>query len=131
MCRKTRRDRLRAKLREIKEELRRRLHRPIPEQGAWLKQVVSGYYAYHAVPTNGRVLQAFRHHVEVLWYRTLKRRSQRDKITWERIRKLADKWLPKPKTLHPWPSDRFAVKHPRWEPYAGIPHVRICAGGAQ
>jgi RNA-directed DNA polymerase len=131
LCRKTRRDRLRAKLREIKEELRRRLHRPIPEQGAWLKQVVSGYYAYHAVPTNGRVLQAFRHHVEVLWYRTLKRRSQRDKITWERIRKLADKWLPKPKTLHPWPSDRFAVKHPRWEPYAGIPHVRICAGGAQ
>jgi hypothetical protein len=131
LCRKTQRDRLRARLREIKEELRRRLHRPIPEQGAWLKQVVSGYYAYHAVPTNGRVLQAFRHHVEVLWYRTLKRRSQRDRMTWERIRKLVDEWLPKPKTLHPWPSERFAVKHPRWEPYAGVPHVRICAGGAQ
>jgi group II intron reverse transcriptase/maturase len=131
LCRKTQRDRLRAKLREIKEELRRRLHRPIPEQGAWLKQVVSGYYAYHAVPTNGRVLQAFRHHVEALWYRTLKRRSQRDRMTWERIRKLADEWLPKPKTLHPWPSERFAVKYPRWEPYAGVPHVRICAEGAQ
>jgi RNA-directed DNA polymerase len=131
LCRKTQRDRLRAKLREIKEGLRWRLHRPIPEQGAWLKQVVSGYYAYHAVPTNGRVLQAFRHHVEALWYRTLKRRSQRDKMTWERIRKLADEWLPRPKTLHPWPSERFAVNHPRWEPYAGVPHVRICAGGAQ
>ena len=131
LCRKTQRDRLRAKLREIKEGLRWRLHRPIPEQGAWLKQVVSGYYAYHAVPTNGRVLQAFRHHVEALWYRTLKRRSQRDKMTWERIRKLADEWLLRPKTLHPWPSERFAVNHPRWEPYAGVPHVRICAGGAQ
>ncbi len=86
---------------------------------------------YHAVPTNGRALRAFREHVETLWHRTLKRRSQRDKTTWERLKKLADEWLPKPRILHPWPSNRFAVKHPRWEPYAGVPPVRICAGGAQ
>ncbi len=104
---------MRAKLGEIKEELRRRLHQPIPIQGDWLKQVVSGFNAYHAVPTNGRALRAFRKHVKALWYRTLKRRSQRDKMTWERLRTLADEWLPEPRILHPWPSDRFAVKHPR------------------
>ena len=113
LCRKTRRDRMRAKLGEIKEELRRRLHQPIPIQGDWLKQVVSGFNAYHAVPTNGRALRAFREHVKALWYRTLKRRSQRDKTTWERLKMLADEWLPEPRILHPWPSDRFAVKHPR------------------
>ena len=52
-------------------------------------------------------------------------------MTWERITRLANDWLPKPHILHPWPNVRFAVKHPRWEPYAGISPVRICAGGAQ
>jgi RNA-directed DNA polymerase len=131
LCRKTRRDRMRAKLREIKEELRRRLHQPIPEQGHWLRRVVSGFFNYHAVPTNGRALVAFRNHVETLWQRSLRRRSQRDKTTWLRTKKLAEDWLPKPRTLHPWPEKRFAVRHPRWEPYAGMPHVRFCAGGAQ
>ena len=74
--RKTRGDRMRAKLREIKEELRRRMHQPIPEQGKWLAQVVSGYFNYHAVPTNSRALGAFRHHVVDLWRRALRRRSQ-------------------------------------------------------
>ena len=131
LCRKTRRDRMRAKLREIKEELRRRLHQPIPEQGHWLRQVVSGFFNYHAVPTNGRALVAFRSRVETLWHRSLRRRSQRDRTTWLRTRKLVEDWLPKPRTLHPWPEKRFAVRHPRWEPYAGNPHVRFCAGGAQ
>ena len=131
LCRKTRRDRMRAKLREIKEELRRRLHQPIPEQGHWLRQVVSGFFNYHAVPTNGRALVAFRSRVETLWHHSLQRRSQRDKTTWLRTRKLVEDWLPKPRTLHPWPEKRFAVRHPRWEPYAGMPHVRFCAGGAQ
>jgi RNA-directed DNA polymerase len=129
--RKTRRDRLRAKLKEVKTELRRRMHMPIPEQGRWLRQVVTGYFAYHAVTTNGAVLGAFRQQVMRLWQRSLRRRSQSDRTTWKRIRKLADDWLPKPRILHPWPNQRFAVKHPRWEPYAGIPPVRICAGGAQ
>ena len=111
--RKTRRDRMQAKLGEIKEELRQRLHRPIPEQGAWLRQVVTGFFGYHAVPTNGRALQAFRHHVTELWRRALRRRSQKDGSTWERVAGLADEWLPKARVLHPWPEQRFAVRHPR------------------
>src|SRR5258706_9169220 len=127
--RKTRRDRMRAKLTEIKEELRRRMHQPIPEQGRWLAQVVRGFFAYHAVPTNFPALSAFHHHIKCLWLRTLRRRSQKDRTTWERIKKIAADYLPKPKTLHPWPQQRFAVKHPRWEPRAGIPLARFCAGG--
>jgi RNA-directed DNA polymerase len=129
--RKTRRDRMMAKLLEVKEELRRCMHRPIPEQGQWLRQVVSGFFNYHAVPTNSRALAAFRYHVTLLWRRTLRRRSQKDCLSWDRITSLVDDWLPKPRILHPWPSMRFAVRHPRWEPYAGKPHVRFCAGGAQ
>jgi RNA-directed DNA polymerase len=129
--RKTRADRMRAKLKEIKQEMRRRMHQPIPNQGKWLGRVVRGYFNYHAVPTNGQALNVFRHHVTDLWRRTLRRRSQKDRITWERMTKLMDAWLPKPIILHPWPSDRFAVTHPRWEPYAGKPPVRFCAGGAR
>jgi group II intron reverse transcriptase/maturase len=129
--RKTRADRMRAKLREIKVSLRRRMHEPIPDQGKWLRQVIRGYFNYYAVPTNGRALDEFRHHVTDLWRRTLRCRSQKARITWERITLLVDAWLPKPLILHPWPSERFAVTHPRWEPYAGKPHVRICAGGVR
>jgi RNA-directed DNA polymerase len=129
--RHSRRDRMRIKLKEIKEELRRRMHQPIPEQGGWLRQVVTGVFNYHAVPTNARALGSFRYHVTDLWRRSLRRRSQRDGFTWSRITKLADDWLPEPRILHPWPSLRFAVKHPRWEPYAGIPLVRIYAGDSQ
>jgi group II intron reverse transcriptase/maturase len=129
--RKSRRDRMRAKLQAIKQELRRRMHQPIPQQGKWLAQVVTGYFNYHAVPTNGRALATFRFHVIDLWKRTLRRRSQKDRTGWERIGRLANDFLPKPRILHPWPDRRFAVKHPRWEPYALIGHVRFCAGGAQ
>ncbi len=128
--RKTRRDRKRAKLRAIKMELRRRMHDPIESQGQWLRQVVTGVFADHAVPTNYNALGAFRYHVMVLWMRALRRRSQRDRTTWERSARLADRWLPKPRILHPWPNQRFAVKHPRWEPGARIGHAGICAGGA-
>jgi RNA-directed DNA polymerase len=123
--RKTRADRMRAKLRMIKQEMWRRMHQPIPIQGKWLWYVVNGYFNYHAVPTNVRALAVFRYHVVDLWRRTLRRRSQKDRITWARMTQLADDWLPKPITLHSWPSDRFAVTHPRWEPYAGKPHVRF------
>ena len=113
LCRKTRRDRMNAKLLEIKEEMRRRMHQSIPQQGKWLKQVTSGFFNYHAVPTNSAALCAFRYHVTVLWLRTLRRRSQKDRMTWARMARLAEDWLPKPRILHPWPSQRFAVKHPR------------------
>jgi len=129
--RKSRSDRVQAKLAEVKEELRHRRHQPIPEQGKWLAHVVAGFFNYHAVPTNFAALQAFRDHVRDLWRRSLRRRSQRDTTTYERMKKLANDWLPRPRILHPWPRDRFAVRHPRWEPYAGIPPVRFCAGGTQ
>jgi len=111
--RKSRRDRMCAKLREIKEGLRHRMHRPIPETGKWLAQIVAGYFAYHAVPTNSPALSAFRYHVLVLWHRQLCRRSQRARVLWTRMTKLADEFLPPPRVLHPWPSVRFAVRHPR------------------
>lgn len=111
--RKSRRDRMRATLREIKGALRRRINRPIPETGKWLASVVSGYFAYHAVPTNVAALVAFRDHVITLWHRQLSRRSQRARVRWPRMEKLADEFLPKPRILHPWPSVRFAARHPR------------------
>ena len=116
--RKTRRDRMRGTLKRVKDELRRRMHQPIPEQGRWLRQVVTGFFAYHAVPTNSRALSAFRHHVSVLWKRALSRRSQRAAFTWERTLKLVEDWLPQGRIRHPWPGQRFDVKHPRWEPSA-------------
>ncbi|MBU6298153.1 MAG: group II intron reverse transcriptase/maturase [Alphaproteobacteria bacterium] len=129
--RKSRCDRMRVKLQKIKQELRRRMHQPIPEQGKWLKRVVTGYFAYHAVPTNSHALIAFHYHVTDLWRRSLRRRSQKDRTTWKRITRLVNDWLPKPVILHPWPNQRFAVRHPRWEPSARIGLARICAGGAQ
>ena len=111
--RKSRRDRMRAKLQEIKEGLRRQMHRPIPETGKWLGQIVAGYFAYHAVPTNSAAISAFRYHVIILWHRRLRRRSQRTRLVWTQMAKLADEFLPKPRILHPWPSVRFAVRHPR------------------
>lgn len=104
---------MKAKLLEIKEALRARRHVPVPEVGKWLAQVVSGYFAYHAVPTNSPALNAFRYHVVRLWHWQLRRRSQRAYVVWERMAKLADEFLPKPRILHPWPSARFAVRHPR------------------
>ena len=111
--RKTRRDRMWVKLQEIKDELRERMHWPIPTQGKWLRQVVKGFFAYHAVPTNLPALGAFRTHVTRLWLRTLRTRSQKDRYEWDRIRKIANDWLPQPRILHPWPNVRFAVRHSR------------------
>lgn len=128
--RKTRRDRLRAKLREVKQTLRRRRHEPIAEQGAWLRQVVCGFFADHAVPNNIRALGAFRRHVGRLWRRALRRHSQKDRTPWGTVAKLADHWLPKPHIIHPWPDRRFAANHPSWETGAGMPHAGFCAGGA-
>ncbi len=131
ITRKSRSDRMRAKLKEIKKGLRLRMHDPIPKQGKWLALVVGGYFNYHAVPTNGPTLATFRFLVTELWQRTLRRRSQKDRMSWQRITQLADCWLPPPRILHPWPELRFAVTQPRWEPYARIGHVRFCAGGVQ
>jgi RNA-directed DNA polymerase len=111
--RRSRRDRMKAKLKDVSSELRHRMHQSIPEQGNWLKQVVTGYFAYHAVPTNSAALVTFRDEIIARWRWVLHRRSQKSVLTWTRMTKLADDWLPKPRILHPWPNQRFVVKHPR------------------
>ena len=111
--RKTRRDRMQAKLRMVKEEMRRRMHQPIAVQGKWLCHVIRGYFNYHAVPTNSRALVAFRTEIVKSWHRVLTRRSARANLNWDGMNRLIDEWLPKPRILHPWPDQRFAVTHPR------------------
>ena len=101
--------RMRAKLLAVKREMARRMHQPIPEQGRWLARVLQGHYNYYAVPDNIEALAAFRHRIIRHWLKTLRRRSQRDRLSWERIGRLADRWLPLPRILHPWPEQRFAA----------------------
>jgi RNA-directed DNA polymerase len=96
--------RMQAKLREIKETLRRRLQNPIPAVGQWLRIVLLGHYRYYGVPCNGRKLKAFRYQICRLWYRTLRRRSQRHRLTSERMARLENKWLPLPRIVHSYPD---------------------------
>jgi group II intron reverse transcriptase/maturase len=102
--------RLRAKLHEVKTELRRRRHLPIPEQGRWLASILRGHYAYYAVPDNIRALNTLRYEIAWHWYQTLRRRSQRTRVTWQRVWRLAKRWLPLPRVQHPWPNVRFDAK---------------------
>ena len=127
--RKSRRDRRSAKLREIKDELRRRILQSIPEQGRWLKLVITGYYAYHAVRTNFRSLGVFRDHVVRLWGRTLRRRSQKHASTWKRIGKVADDWLPQPRVLHPWAEHSLCRQTPDVRAGCGKPARPDLCGG--
>ncbi len=87
--------------------------RPIRTHEGSLRSVVAVYFAYHAVPTNAQVIGAYRHHALDLWRRSLKRRSQKDRMTWVRMDRLATEWLPPPHVLHPWPEERMAVRYPR------------------
>jgi group II intron reverse transcriptase/maturase len=107
------RKRMRAKLRQIKQRLRERMHDPVNQTGQWLKSVVQGYFNYYAVPGNLKSLGVFRDRVLALWWRTIRRRSQKRRINWTRILVLAHRWLPKPRALHPFPDARFAASHPR------------------
>jgi group II intron reverse transcriptase/maturase len=111
--RQTIRKRLSAKLSELKEELRRRWHEPVAAVGKWLRSVVHGYFNYHAVPGNLDSLNCFRSQVNRLWYRALRRRSQRSRMTWNRFRVLVARWIPSVKILHPHPNLRFDARYPR------------------
>ncbi len=111
--RKTIAKRMRAKLQEIKQELRRRMHDPVQQTGKWLQSVVRGYFNYHAVPGNMERLKAFRTRVTRLWRWTLRCRSQKHRPNWARVLQLTERWLPEPRVLHPYPSVRFAATHPR------------------
>ncbi len=101
--------RMRRKLHEIKDELKRRRHRSIPEQGRWLGSVLRGHYAYYAVPGNSDRINRFYNEVTRLWLRTLRRRSQRHRMPWTRMRRISARWLPPPKRMHPFPNARFAA----------------------
>jgi RNA-directed DNA polymerase len=102
--------RLRAKLKQVKAELRRRRHWPIPEQGRWLASVLRGHFNYYAVPGNIDLITAFRDQVRWYWIQALRRRSQRHRMTWERYSRIEMKWLPPARIVHPYPSVRFAAR---------------------
>lgn len=109
VLRTTMRKRWQAKLREVHDELRQRINDPIPEQGAYLRAVVAGHVQYYGVPGNNRPIYAFRGAVEWLWRQVLLRRSHKARITWERVKRLAAKWLPPARVCHPWPEQRLGV----------------------
>ena len=109
VLRQTMRKRLQAKLREVKAELRRRMHAPIPVQGQWLNAVVGGHFRYYGVPMNTPALHVFRFHVARLWHRALCRRSQRRGVRWGRMRRLLRRWLPVARVCHAYPLRRFGV----------------------
>jgi group II intron reverse transcriptase/maturase len=102
--------RMRAKLREVNDQLKRRRHEPIPEQGRWLRSVVQGHLAYYAVPGNTDAVAAFRTQATRHWHKALRRRSQRTRMTWERMNRLANQWLPPARAKHPFPDVRFNAK---------------------
>jgi RNA-directed DNA polymerase len=108
VLRQTMRQRLQAKLRAVKTELRQRLHAPIPEQGAYLRSVVVGHTRYYGVPRNGPSLSVFHAALVRLWRVTLQRRSQTGFASWTRMRRLAARWLPGPRICHPYPNQRLA-----------------------
>ena len=102
--------RMRAKLKQVKDELKRRWHQPLPEQGKWLASVVRGHLAYYAVPGNIKAVTAFRNQVKRHWHRALRRRSQRSRVNWARIDRIATRWLPPAHIVHPHPAVRFNVR---------------------
>jgi len=116
--RETAKKRLVAKLQAIKTELKRRRHEPVASVGAWLQKVTSGYYQYHAIPGNLPRLTLFRWRLRWVWWHALSRRSQRSRVTMDRLTRLINRWIPPPRVLHPYPMQRFDASHPRREPYA-------------
>ncbi len=109
VLRQTIRKRLQAKLSEVKAELRRRMHYPIPDVGRWLRSVVSGHFRYYGVPMNASALYIFRFQVGWLWQRALSRRSQNGRVPWGRMRRLIDRWLPLVRIYHAYPLRRMGV----------------------
>jgi len=105
--------RMRAKLKEVSLQLRRRRYLPIPEQGRWLASVARGHMAYYAVPGNASAVSAFRTQLTRRWHKALQRRSQKTRINWTRMNRIATRWLPPARVMHPFPEARFAATHPR------------------
>jgi group II intron reverse transcriptase/maturase len=104
--------RMRATLAAVKQRLRSRMHRPLGETARWLRSVVQGWLNYHAVPGNWRRLSQFVDEVSKHWLATLRKRSQKakERWTWTRMHRLIRRHLPRPRVLHPYPSDRFRAR---------------------
>lgn len=111
--RRTVRKRLEAKLQQVKQMLRERMHEPVPKVGEWLGRVVRGFYQYHAVPGNWASLSRFRERIGRYWRQALERRSQKGRLNADRVSRLCNRWLPRPRLMHPYPSVRFDARHPR------------------
>jgi RNA-directed DNA polymerase len=109
VLRQTIRKRMQAKLNEVKTELRRRMHHPVPKVGEWLHAVVNGHFRYYGVPMNAAALHIFRHQVAWHWQRALSRRSQRGHVAWARMYRLIDRWLPPVRIYHDYPLRRMGV----------------------
>ena len=109
--RATGRKRLRAKLKQVKAELKRRRHLPVPDQRRWLASVITGHLNYYAVPGNSEATGAFAYQARRHWHRALSRRSQKGRIPWERMDRIARRWLPRPTIRHPYPQQRFNARY--------------------
>ena len=107
--RTTMRKRLTAKLHEVTAELKERMHQSLYEHGSWLRSVVRGYFGYHAIPGNSDAITAFRTLLAKTWYKIIRKRSQRTRMTWERMKQIVAFWLPPARIQHPWPEQRFTV----------------------
>jgi group II intron reverse transcriptase/maturase len=111
--RQTVKKRLRATLERVRTALRRKMHDPISEVGRWLRSVVLGYDQYHAIPGNGKAIRSFREDIKRYWYKVLRRRGQKRRISWRTFGPIVKRWIPAPKILHPYPLVRFDAKYPR------------------
>jgi group II intron reverse transcriptase/maturase len=110
VIRRTMRTRLQAKLKEVYQELKRRMHDPVPEQGAYLRSVVGGHIRFYGVPTNRASLSVFRKEVGRLWWKALRRRSQKHRMTVDRLKRLVDRWLPPARIWCSHPRVRGGVR---------------------
>jgi len=108
--RQTKREVMLAKIHRIKDELRIRMNRSIHINGRWLRAVLKGHYAYYGVPRNNRAMSRFYHEIGLVWFKRLRRRGQRHRITWKRMKTYITRYLPYPLVTHPWPSERFDVR---------------------
>lgn len=131
ICRRSVRKRVEARLRVVQQAFRARMHAGLQEVGGWLQRVVTGFSNYHRVPGNLASLRRFRERAGPYRRQASERRSQRGRRTATRLARLLNRWRPRPRLMHPYPAVRFDANHPRQEPHAVVPLVRICAGLCQ
>jgi len=128
--RQTMKKRMRAKLKAIKTELRKRKHHTIAETGRWLRAVVQGYMNYHAVPGDSQVLRSFHRQVLRMWRGTLRKRSQTHRMPWTRFGKIAKRWIPTPRITHPYPDARFYARTQGRNRCGSSARLDLCGGRA-